>query len=41
MPTRHTIESCVIITGRLNAVVAPIHDRMPIILEPADYTGKP
>ena len=35
------IESCAIITGRPNAVVAPIHDRMPIILEPADYTGKP
>lgn len=33
------IESCAIITGRPNAVVAPIHDRMPIILEPADYTA--
>lgn len=33
------IESCAIITGRPNAVVAPIHDRMPIILEPADYAA--
>lgn len=33
------IESCAIITGPPNAVVAPIHDRMPVILEPADYAA--
>jgi len=33
------IESCAIITGPPNAVVAPIHDRMPVILEPADHAA--
>jgi putative SOS response-associated peptidase YedK len=31
------IESFTIITGPANALVAPIHDRMPVILAPADY----
>lgn len=31
------IESCTIITGQPNALLAPIHDRMPVILDEADY----
>jgi putative SOS response-associated peptidase YedK len=33
--TREVIESCTIITTRPNELVAPVHDRMPVIL-PAD-----
>jgi putative SOS response-associated peptidase YedK len=29
------VRSCAILTTRANAAVAPIHDRMPVILEPA------
>jgi putative SOS response-associated peptidase YedK len=32
-----TIRSCAIITTTPNEVCAPIHDRMPVILEPKDY----
>jgi putative SOS response-associated peptidase YedK len=31
------IESCTIITTDANDVVLPLHDRMPVILEPRDY----
>jgi len=31
------IESCVIVTTTANALLAPIHERMPVILEGADY----
>jgi putative SOS response-associated peptidase YedK len=31
------IESCTIITTDANDVVRPLHDRMPVILEPRDY----
>ena len=33
------IESFTIITGEPNALVADLHDRMPVILDPADYDG--
>ena len=32
-----TIRSCTIITTAPNAVCAPIHNRMPVILDPGDY----
>lgn len=31
------VASCVILTTRPNALVAPVHDRMPVILPPAAY----
>lgn len=31
------IDSCAIIVTQANELVAPIHDRMPVILDPADY----
>jgi putative SOS response-associated peptidase YedK len=31
------IESCTIIVTRANGLIAPIHDRMPVILAPEDY----
>lgn len=31
------VESCTIIVTRANALVAPIHDRMPVILAAVDY----
>jgi putative SOS response-associated peptidase YedK len=31
------IESCAIITCGPNSLMAPLHDRMPVILDPADY----
>ena len=30
------LESCTILVTQANAVIAPIHDRMPVILDPAD-----
>jgi putative SOS response-associated peptidase YedK len=30
----HTLRSCAIITTAANAAIAPLHDRMPVILEP-------
>jgi putative SOS response-associated peptidase YedK len=32
-----TIDSCAIIVTQANELVAEIHDRMPVILDPADY----
>jgi putative SOS response-associated peptidase YedK len=31
------LESCTILTTNANAITAPIHDRMPVILHPDDY----
>jgi putative SOS response-associated peptidase YedK len=31
------IESCTLITTEANGVVGPVHDRMPVILEPQDF----
>ncbi len=31
------LRSCAIITTEPNALIAPVHDRMPVILEQADY----
>jgi putative SOS response-associated peptidase YedK len=31
------IESCTIVTTAANATLAPLHDRMPVILSPRDY----
>jgi putative SOS response-associated peptidase YedK len=35
------IESFTIITGEPNSLVADLHDRMPVILDPADYDAWP
>lgn len=31
------IDSCTILVGSANSDVSPIHDRMPIILDSADF----
>ncbi len=31
------IESCTILTTEANEVLAPVHDRMPVIVAPGDY----
>jgi putative SOS response-associated peptidase YedK len=36
-PQRDPIESCAIIVCEANASLRPIHDRMPVILEPHDF----
>lgn len=36
-PDGERVESCTIVTTDANALVAPIHDRMPVILDPADF----
>ncbi len=36
-PEEDVIETCTILTTTANAVLAPIHDRMPVILPQADY----
>jgi len=36
-PGGATVESCTILTTAANALVAPLHDRMPVIIRPDDY----
>ena len=36
-PDEDVIETCTILTTVANAVLAPIHDRMPVILPPTEY----
>ena len=36
-PDGQTVESCTLITGEPNELVAPVHDRMPVILPPERY----
>jgi putative SOS response-associated peptidase YedK len=37
-PDHSAIESCTILTTEANDLVRPIHDRMPVIVEEADYS---
>lgn len=32
------LHTCCVLTTRANATVAPVHDRMPVILEPSDWS---
>ncbi|MBC8123857.1 MAG: SOS response-associated peptidase [Gemmatimonadaceae bacterium] len=36
-PEGEVIDSCTILTTSANTLMKPIHDRMPVILEPRDY----
>ncbi len=36
-PDAHAVHSYTIITTQPNTVMAPIHDRMPVIIAPRDY----
>jgi len=36
-PDGQVLRSCTIVTCPPNALVAPVHDRMPVILDPADH----
>lgn len=36
-PDEEAVETCTILTTPANAVLAPIHDRMPVILPPGEY----
>jgi len=36
-PTGDVVESCTLLTTDANDLVRPLHDRMPVILAPADY----
>jgi len=38
-PDRQVIKSCAIITKDANELIAPVHDRMPVILSQADRTA--
>src|SRR5262249_5305301 len=36
-PDGKTVQSCTILTTDANALLKPLHDRMPVILRPDDY----
>jgi putative SOS response-associated peptidase YedK len=36
-PNGEEIESCTVITSEANALMRPLHNRMPVIVDPADY----
>ncbi len=36
-PDGELVESCSIITTEANGLVAPLHDRMPVLIDPADF----
>jgi putative SOS response-associated peptidase YedK len=36
-PEKGAIETCTILTTAANTALSPIHDRMPVILPPAEY----
>ncbi len=38
-PAAEALRTCAIITTSANETVAPIHDRMPVILEPGDWAA--
>jgi putative SOS response-associated peptidase YedK len=33
----HPLQTCTIIVSDANTLIAPVHDRMPVIIKPADY----
>jgi putative SOS response-associated peptidase YedK len=37
-PAGEVLDTCTIVTTRANALLAPQHDRMPVIIAPAEYT---
>jgi putative SOS response-associated peptidase YedK len=36
-PDGEPLDTCAIVTTEANALLAPVHDRMPLIIAPADY----
>jgi putative SOS response-associated peptidase YedK len=36
-PDAEPLRTCVIVTSAANELMAPIHDRMPVVLDPADW----
>lgn len=38
-PDAEPVDTCTIITTTANAVMSPIHDRMPVLLHPTDYSS--
>ena len=37
IPTGERVRSCAMVIGEPNKLVAEVHDRMPVILEPEDF----
>ena len=36
-PEGEVLDSCTIVTTQANALLSPMHDRMPVIIAPSDY----